>query len=173
MIFRIPKAHMTLTTDPYNGLFINILPNNEVSLVNTCVQDRAAFVECPPIYCGLRFLVNNPYRDQEVDTSIEDMLNDLERAYKMRETRHVKVNFTHEHLEEVIENLERTFRRRDLSSDDSLSFILKESRVVGGTPSQPAAWPWLVSIYKNGIFHCGGVLINELWVVTASHCVDR
>ncbi|CAG9768789.1 unnamed protein product [Ceutorhynchus assimilis] len=191
----IPKAHMTLTTDPYDGLFINVLPNSEVSLVNTCVQDRAAFVECPPIYCGLRFLVNNPYRNEEVDTSIEDLLSDLERAYKVKEGGYERINLeaeldriknnhqdldlstkgklTHEQLEEVIEDLEKTFTRRHVSEDENVDFILKDSRVVGGKPSQPASWPWLVSIYKNGIFHCGGVLINELWIVTASHCADR
>ncbi|XP_076268925.1 serine protease nudel isoform X2 [Rhynchophorus ferrugineus] len=191
----IPKSHMTLTTDPYQGLFINILPNDQVSLVNTCVQDRAAFVECPPLYCGLRFLVNNPYRSQEIDTSIEDMLSDLERAYQMkndglaRETdsnsenkdddeealgRKIRGVIGGDHwqkrLDETIEILEKTFSRREIPDNAT---ILKESRVVGGRASQPAAWPWLVSIYKNGIFHCGGVLISESWILTASHCVDR
>ncbi|KAL1501397.1 hypothetical protein ABEB36_006721 [Hypothenemus hampei] len=137
-----PKAHMTLTTNPYRGSFINILPNNEVTLVNTCVQDRAAFVECPPIYCGLRFIINNPYRDSEVDTSMEEMLNDLERAYEIR-------------------------------GEVPQEMILGQSRVVGGKPSQPSAWPWLVSIFKNGYFHCAGVLINDQWVITAAHCIDR
>ncbi|XP_030766039.1 uncharacterized protein LOC115890059 isoform X2 [Sitophilus oryzae] len=193
----IPKSHMTLTTNPYQGLFINILPNDEVSLVNTCVQDRAAFVECPPLYCGLRFLVNNPYRSQEIDTSVEDMLSDLERAYKVkfdegerskdssneeedisyrsasrisRSKKSTDNDLWQERLEEAIENLERSVRSPDNSTNDN---ILEESRVVGGRASQPAAWPWLVSIYKNGVFHCGGVLISESWILTASHCVDR
>ncbi|XP_050314340.1 serine protease nudel isoform X2 [Anthonomus grandis grandis] len=179
----IPKTHMTLTTTPYDGLFINIRPDNEISLVNTCVQDRAAFVECPPIYCGLRFLINNPYRMEEVDTTVEDMLSNIERADSMRHVMFkredtdntfdqtlAKHNLSHSHIEEVRKNLERSLKRRDLSAESS---ILKESRVVGGKPSQPAAWPWLVSIYRNGIFHCGGVLINDLWIVTASHCVSK
>ncbi|KAH1029281.1 hypothetical protein HUJ05_002542 [Dendroctonus ponderosae] len=163
----VPKTHMTFTSQPYNGLFINILPNNEIRLVNTCVQDRAAFVECPPIYCGLRFHVTNPYRDQELDTSVEDMLNDLRKAYQMREdilglAEEQEEKIQEDSLGEVIQNLERTLKRRHV-----------DSRVVGGRPSQPSAWPWLVSIYKNGIFHCAGVLINEMWVVTAAHCVVR
>ncbi|XP_060524589.1 serine protease nudel-like [Cylas formicarius] len=145
-----PRTHMTLTTDQYNGNYINILPNNEISLVNTCVQDRAAFVECPPIYCGLRYIMKNPYRSEEIDTSVEDTLDDFERRFNLKEAI-LGAKFTN-------------------ASGD---IIVQETRVVGGKPSQPAAWPWLVSIYKNGIFHCGGVLINELWIVTAAHCVDR
>lgn len=46
-------------------------------------------------------------------------------------------------------------------------------KVVGGSESQPGSWPWLVAIYQDGIFHCGGVIINELWVMTAAHCVEK
>ncbi|CAG9823853.1 unnamed protein product [Phaedon cochleariae] len=134
-----PRSHMMLTTNNYDGHFINILPNNNINLVKNCVQDRAAFVECPPLFCGLRMTINNPYRPQEVDTSAENLINDMERGAEVKK-----------------ENV-----------------LLGNSRVVGGKPSQPAAWPWLVSIYKNGIFHCGGVLINEMWIVTAAHCVDK
>lgn len=48
-----------------------------------------------------------------------------------------------------------------------------ESRVVGGRPSQPAAWPWMVAVYRNGMFHCGGVVINHSWVISAAHCVSK
>lgn len=137
---------MVLSLDNYKGDFINILPNNGISLVNTCVKDRAAFVECPPLFCGLRMTVRNPYRPQEVQTSAEDIMNELERVANPLEYSNVT---------------------------EEGDPILQSSRVVGGKPSQPAAWPWLVSIYKNGIFHCGGVLINELWILTAAHCVDK
>ncbi|XP_056642016.1 serine protease nudel-like [Diorhabda sublineata] len=134
-----PRTHMAITNDKYDGPFINILPNKEISIVNVCVKDRAAFVECPALYCGMRLTTRNPYRKQEVDTSAEQMLNELERFSIMRK-----------------KNLKRS-----------------DSRVVGGKPSQPTAWPWLVSIYRNGIFHCGGVLIHESWIVTAAHCSDK
>lgn len=48
-----------------------------------------------------------------------------------------------------------------------------ESRVVGGTPSQPAAWPWMVALYKDGYFTCGGVVFTERWVISAAHCVRK
>ncbi|KAJ6654402.1 hypothetical protein lerEdw1_006995 [Lerista edwardsae] len=44
------------------------------------------------------------------------------------------------------------------------------NRIVGGNNSQPGEWPWQVSVMRNGVHHCGGSLITDQWVVTASHC---
>ncbi|XP_064081880.1 trypsin-like [Macrobrachium nipponense] len=48
--------------------------------------------------------------------------------------------------------------------------------VVGGFESQRNAWPWmaLIGIKKEDGFDwfCGGVLINDQWVLTAAHCLD-
>ncbi|XP_066138197.1 uncharacterized protein ndl [Euwallacea fornicatus] len=196
----IPKAQMTLTPEDYEGLFVSIFPNNKVNIVNTCVQDRATFVECPPLYCGLRFLTDNPYRAQEVDTSIEEMLNDLERAYNLRNVElqdetlgeSLKRNGNSENernseddgvfddfkdkFDTIFRKSESDVNKTEMQLEEAIRNLKRrhtDSRVVGGKPSQPSAWPWLVSIYKNGVFHCAGVLINELWIVTASHCVDR
>ncbi|XP_015117186.1 serine protease nudel [Diachasma alloeum] len=45
-------------------------------------------------------------------------------------------------------------------------------RIVGGRTSQPQAWPFLVAVYKDGYFHCGAVILDEHWIMTAAHCVD-
>lgn len=60
-----------------------------------------------------------------------------------------------------------------LPHGENLLRIPREDRVVGGKFSKPAKWPWLVALYKDGFFHCGGVIINHLWVMTAAHCVDQ
>lgn len=58
---------------------------------------------------------------------------------------------------------------RNVTKDD---LVGSQLRVVGGRASEPKAWPFLVAIYKDGHFHCGGIILNELWILTAAHCVD-
>ncbi|CAL7938816.1 unnamed protein product [Xylocopa violacea] len=59
-----------------------------------------------------------------------------------------------------------------LGANDEDEMVGSQLRVVGGRASQPKAWPFLVAIYKDGLFYCGGVILNELWVLTAAHCLD-
>lgn len=48
-----------------------------------------------------------------------------------------------------------------------------EERVVGGKPSQPAAWPWMVALYRDGMFHCGGIIMTQSWIISAAHCLHK
>nr|XP_056720746.1 serine protease 27-like [Euleptes europaea] len=43
-------------------------------------------------------------------------------------------------------------------------------RIIGGEDSQNGEWPWQVSIKMNGVHHCGGSLVTDQWIITASHC---
>ena len=45
------------------------------------------------------------------------------------------------------------------------------SRIVGGSPSAPGAWPWMASLQEGGHF-CGGTLVAADAIVTAAHCVE-
>ncbi|XP_011498535.1 PREDICTED: serine protease nudel-like [Ceratosolen solmsi marchali] len=45
--------------------------------------------------------------------------------------------------------------------------------IVGGHNSLPLSWPFIIAINKNGHFHCGGVILNEFWILSAAHCFNN
>lgn len=53
-----------------------------------------------------------------------------------------------------------------------------EPDIVGGSESQPGAWPWQAALVYSGYStdyygqYCGGSLIDPEWVMTAAHCAD-
>ncbi|KAK5650380.1 hypothetical protein RI129_001409 [Pyrocoelia pectoralis] len=49
----------------------------------------------------------------------------------------------------------------------------QENRIVGGRPTGVNRYPWVARIVYDGLFHCGGSLITQDYVLTAAHCVRR
>ncbi|XP_031625797.1 venom serine protease Bi-VSP [Contarinia nasturtii] len=50
------------------------------------------------------------------------------------------------------------------------------SRITGGRPADPNEWPWMAAIIRRGqpnMVSCGGVLITDVHILTASHCVFK
>ncbi|XP_039277632.1 trypsin-7 isoform X1 [Nilaparvata lugens] len=45
------------------------------------------------------------------------------------------------------------------------------SRIVGGKPTETNEFPWMVRLSYFNRFYCGGMLINDRYVLTAAHCV--
>jgi acrosin len=43
-------------------------------------------------------------------------------------------------------------------------------KIVNGVKALPGDWGWSVSIRNGNSHFCGGVLINEQWVLSAAHC---
>lgn len=54
-----------------------------------------------------------------------------------------------------------TLRIRDESERRKRAEYL---RIVGGDRSTPHSWPYIVAIYKNGHFFCGGTILTNRWV---------
>ncbi|CAG2184096.1 unnamed protein product, partial [Oppiella nova] len=48
-----------------------------------------------------------------------------------------------------------------------------ESNIIGGSDAAPGEFPWqiVLSLHSSQLDFCGGTIINERWVLTASHCV--
>ncbi|KAA0201917.1 hypothetical protein HAZT_HAZT009355 [Hyalella azteca] len=50
---------------------------------------------------------------------------------------------------------------------------MRTSRVKGGQDAKFGEFPWMVSIRINGGHFCGGLLINNKFVLSAAHCTLR
>ena len=50
-----------------------------------------------------------------------------------------------------------------------------EARIIGGQEAGKLQHPWQAAIYKkrSGEQFCGGTLVNNMWVLTAAHCLDN
>ncbi|XP_055910873.1 serine protease nudel [Eupeodes corollae] len=70
-------------------------------------------------------------------------------------------------IQELTSPLMRSRRRRRRRSEPNLA---EAGRIVGGDFSKPLQWPFVVAVYRNGDFHCGGTIFDEQWIITAAHC---
>ncbi len=71
-----------------------------------------------------------------------------------------------------------TISRQSLASEEFIDEP-EVGYIVGGTPSQNNAWPFLVALVSANAANnylgqfCGGSLIAATWVITAAHCVNN
>lgn len=49
----------------------------------------------------------------------------------------------------------------------------QEWRVIGGQEAYPNSWPWQVSVQFAKMSVCGGAILNQNWVLSATHCFFR
>ncbi|XP_053698573.1 serine protease hepsin-like [Sabethes cyaneus] len=56
------------------------------------------------------------------------------------------------------------------TSNDDLSNI-SDLRIYGGKNATDGMYPWMVALYYDNKFICGGSLINNLYILTAASCV--
>lgn len=127
------------------------------------------YVKCPAIKCGTRLIdeedplpanYGDPLVGKPLSSKTETTEKDGESTPITQDN-----GLLLEKLNELARNSSGTSAMNDT--------LLGASRVVGGRASRPKAWPFLVAIYKNGVFHCGGAILDEMWILTAAHCMDR
>ncbi|GJQ80506.1 hypothetical protein Trydic_g12398 [Trypoxylus dichotomus] len=60
------------------------------------------------------------------------------------------------------------------SMTDQRIYHAASFRIVGGTVAPAGAYPFMVSLrqYPNKHF-CGGTIVNNLWILTAGHCMEK
>nr|XP_031838376.1 serine protease nudel isoform X2 [Nomia melanderi] len=148
----LPQTRMhSIPKNVYQGPYI-VEINGEIKLIPDCMNS-AAYVRCPQFPCGTRVPTNqSSLRPQVLEKEGENILpvfNDV--------LQHDFVNVHNMHVR---------------GNDDGDDIVGSQLRVVGGRASHPNAWPFLVAINKDGTFYCGGVILNELWILTAAHCLD-
>jgi len=59
------------------------------------------------------------------------------------------------------------FTRSKREAED-ISHEVKAARIVGGSSALPGEFPFIVAIFKDGRFHCGGSIYNERWILTGT-----
>lgn len=58
------------------------------------------------------------------------------------------------------------------SVESEAAVAASEQPIIGGTLTTSIADnPWQVSVRFNGFTHCGGVILNENWILTTAYCV--
>ncbi|UJR23193.1 hypothetical protein I4U23_026212 [Adineta vaga] len=51
-------------------------------------------------------------------------------------------------------------------------YLYASARIVNGLQAKAHSFPWAVSLQYKGVHDCGGVIIDELNILTAAHCLD-
>nr|XP_012227219.1 PREDICTED: serine protease nudel [Linepithema humile] len=165
----MPKIDTVHFSDTFKGSYVKE-SGNQIELVNDAqCSDTAIFVRCPSLPCGTRissranFSFNRNITSNKIHKRHMNE-QDEEAAIFKKHYQEILELFIAENPKEPTESEEK-----NQNNDD----VRLQSRVVGGRASQPTAWPSLVAIYRDGHFHCGGVIITEFYVLTAAHCMEE
>lgn len=148
-----------LSVNDFSGPYLNG-SDGQMRLVPSC-SDMAVFVRCPPLLCGTRVL---SHRDAFL-ASISSDATESSCTYERRATGEQPFAF------DVGELYLETLKLLDDEGNRNDTLVEPQVGVVGGRASRPRAWPFLVAIYKDGNFLCGGVILTKVWILTAAHCM--
>lgn len=148
--------------NPFQDLYAIESNDNDVEMT-TC-PGTAIFVKCPPLPCGTKALPRQ---------SFSPAANATKRIYMFKRHAEEQTSKFNKLYQETLGLLSANQSMSEGKVEDQNDSVVgSQSRVVGGRASRPKAWPFLVAIYKDGSFHCGGIILSEIHILTAGHCMD-
>jgi len=128
----------------------------------------AIYVTCPPLPCGTRAL---PRQNFPAFNTTKNNYTSKRHAVKQSTLEILNAEFNKLYQETLgLLNASQSVSK-EKAQEQNDTFVGSQSRVVGGRMSQPKAWPFLVAIYRDGNFYCGGVIVSESHILTAGHCM--
>lgn len=171
------KVH-SVPGNAYHGPYLTRV-NNQTKLIPSCMN-TAIFVRCPRFSCGTTVFSHKdslrPHileKEDRAPLQIYDAImfpSDDDTYIEYEDIRHNENKKTVlPSDDDNIDPADNESKKINRKQDD---IVGSQLRVVGGRASHPKAWPFLVAIYKDGVFYCGGTILNELWVLTAAHCLE-
>lgn len=152
--------------DIFQELHVIESDNKDVQMMSC--PGTAIVVKCPPLPCGIKALPRQNF---------SPAFNTTKTNYMFR--RHVEEQSASE-FNKLYQDIYQTLgllnashsMSEDKRQDQNDTIVGSQWRVVGGRASQPKVWPFLVAIYKDGNFHCGGIILSEVYILTAGHCMS-
>ncbi|XP_012251446.2 serine protease nudel [Athalia rosae] len=159
-----PIVEVIYLQQNYDGPYVVELPSSELQIVNSCLN-KAVYVNCPRIPCGTRISSSD---QDNAPFDLPYYQRFPPRGYQVVNN-YREANGTTTELEKHVGNPKSGGSSNGTNIEDS---IVSSARVVGGHPSQPRAWPSLAVLNRDGKFHCGCVILDEYWILTAAHCID-
>ncbi|XP_075971716.1 serine protease nudel [Anticarsia gemmatalis] len=178
LIIRPPHIEV-VTIDPMLKLkYINTDHGGFIQTSDTCmINSSAVYVMCPDMLCGTR-VQSTPQLLRE-NGAIENRLFGRNKRFLQTDHPYPLMFYVNRWKRSIDDSSTKTNYEIKFDTPKIEGFFDKtrnkrtESRVVGGKPSQPAAWPWMVAVFRDGMFHCGGVVLSHNWVISAAHCVHK
>ncbi|RVE44830.1 hypothetical protein evm_010543 [Chilo suppressalis] len=132
-----------------------------------CMNSSAIYITCPELLCGTRISTTSQLLKE--NAAIENHLYGRNKRFLVN-GRPYPSTYSQRGSHDKASLVKRKTAKKP---SDDLRLKRAQSRVVGGRPSKPAAWPWVAALYRNGLFHCGGVVLTQQWVLSAAHCVHE
>ncbi|KAA0202589.1 hypothetical protein HAZT_HAZT010462 [Hyalella azteca] len=61
---------------------------------------------------------------------------------------------------------------RSLPTVEGCGPVTVENRAIEGEVAAPHSYPWMVALFIDDAYFCGGAIIDDQWILTAAHCMD-